>query len=1236
MYEKVVKGIIVFIVILFVDYNTLYAQQDFSLRRPISPEQPMWLVHIDTWNYPDPQKIIDLIPKDIRPYVVMNISLSTFHDSDTYRFTRAEYGAEIAKSWLRTCAENRMWAMVQPASGGYSHFPDGDMPFFEDFFTEFPNFLGFNYAEQFWGFGEDNPYSPEWSERMSHFADLLELSNKYGGYLVVSICWNKWNPGVNPIGMLKRSSEFAEACSMYTENYMLFDKHTQVSYLHDRESMCLGAYLSGYSGQYGIRYDDTGWTDANGNHHENFTMATYGAPFLEHTMLTGLTSFDGPELIWTQCFKEVDAISTSDGYSTRSWETFPQFDNVSVDLFRKVLDGTVRIPDREEVIERTKYVLVHDVNSGSDDNKYSSPATLYQGLYRMDNDGNHGQNWSFFKKTGRYPTIPIVYDLDDEMANSFDEVVRKSGFSNRWPSIASKVDEFNQNFPEEYTGDIYAGRLENGWVTYNPFKTGQTASGSIPFKYNTCERIELSYSRYTSGVIKEYAEYLDIYLNNFDNVLNGNLKTDVIKIYGSTSEPDYTVTDRGKNHKSKVKNNWDNGVFTLTIDHNGPVDIKINCSGNATNRLTEYQTANIVVPHSPPAYSGTRQYEAETFDYKNIAGIEKNAADDNIRNYTGQGYLHFGTNRYASVRDHVTVLNDGTYNLITKYTLTGGNVNTIDLFVNGEKVATPLFEKSTSISNWGLDSQLVELEKGENVIEFKAFASSSNSVAFDNIIIESENSDGVWMEAECGNAGSMWGELTDNDASNNSFLGLSATNNDNIPENENSQVSYTINNAESGTYTVWVRVKKSAAGSASLWFKTNNDNWTQWNINDPVENWEWVELGTSALIAGEQSLTVSTASGNLYLDKLFISKTGTVSEGKGGPATNCSAGNQLPIAFAGSDITLIDSDNDGKVTLKLNSTGSIDPDGSIADYSWGVGIVELASGANPSLELPVGVHNITLTVIDNEGAKDTDDVKITVFEGTYDQNTIWLEAECGEVGSNWDVITDETASNASYITVKSGIESTGQAPANDEGLNHLTFNIVSPATYTVYARVNCPSANDDSFWVRMNSSSFRYYNGLKTSGWEWVVLGTYNLSEGEQKLTIGYREDGALLDKLFITKYSDAPSGVGDQAINCGTGPGTDVTEFVLDKHGSDALMHCYPNPFSSTTSIKYRVAESGYVNVSVYNMNGQEVSKIINGEFEVGEYETTWEPGFLPEGLYVIKLQTKYLTTAKKLIYKQ
>lgn len=84
---------------------------------------------------------------------------------------------------------------------------------------------------------------------------------------------------------------------------------------------------------------------------------------LEHITLTGQTVFDGPELIWTQDFHEVGAVSTDDGYKTRRYETFPRFRNVDMDMYRKIIDGTIRIMTRDEVIERCKYAIVHDVQS---------------------------------------------------------------------------------------------------------------------------------------------------------------------------------------------------------------------------------------------------------------------------------------------------------------------------------------------------------------------------------------------------------------------------------------------------------------------------------------------------------------------------------------------------------------------------------------------------------------------------------------------------------------------------------------------------------------------------------------------------------------------------------------------------------------------------------------------------------------------------------------------------------
>ena len=208
---KNVRRLGLLILFLTMCQTNLFSQAKVPMRRPISPEQPMWLMHIDTWNWPDPQKVIDLIPKDIRPYVVMNISLSISHDTNTGQFNIVTYGYETARSWLRACAENGMWATVQCASGGFSHFSETDLSVYEEFYREYPNFIGWNYAEQFWGF--DDRFSCTFPERIAHFVDLMKLSDKYGGYLIISFCGEHYGSSLNPLAMMKRFPDFAAICA---------------------------------------------------------------------------------------------------------------------------------------------------------------------------------------------------------------------------------------------------------------------------------------------------------------------------------------------------------------------------------------------------------------------------------------------------------------------------------------------------------------------------------------------------------------------------------------------------------------------------------------------------------------------------------------------------------------------------------------------------------------------------------------------------------------------------------------------------------------------------------------------------------------------------------------------------------------------------------------------------------------------------------------------------------------
>ena len=82
-----------------------------------------------------------------------------------------------------------------------------------------------------------------------------------------------------------------------------------------------------------------------------------------------------------------------------------------------------------------------------------------------------------------------------------------------------------------------------------------------------------------------------------------------------------------------------------------------------------------------------------------------------------------------------------------------------------------------------------------------------------------------------------------------------------------------------------------------------------------------------------------------------------------------------------------------------------------------------------------------------------------------------------------------------------------------------------------YARLYCPNLKSDSYWVKIDDQPFVYVNGLATSVWTWKKLKSYNLKAGKHTFAIANGEVGAKLDKIVISNFDIAPSGMGDPAI---------------------------------------------------------------------------------------------------------
>jgi subtilisin family serine protease len=138
-------------------------------------------------------------------------------------------------------------------------------------------------------------------------------------------------------------------------------------------------------------------------------------------------------------------------------------------------------------------------------------------------------------------------------------------------------------------------------------------------------------------------------------------------------------------------------------------------------------------------------------------------------------------------------------------------------------------------------------------------------------------------------------------------------------------------------------------------------------------------------------------------------------------------GSTRPIAHAGPDQTVTDSDGDGGEPVTLDGRASSDPNGSIVSYEWRKGATVIATGATPAVWLSVGVYTITLEVTDNDGESDTDTVVITVAPSNQVTVTA-TTAQATEAGPQDGVFTiSRTGSTSAPRTVLYTVTGTATA-----------------------------------------------------------------------------------------------------------------------------------------------------------------------------------------------------------------
>ena len=81
-----------------------------------------------------------------------------------------------------------------------------------------------------------------------------------------------------------------------------------------------------------------------------------------------------------------------------------------------------------------------------------------------------------------------------------------------------------------------------------------------------------------------------------------------------------------------------------------------------------------------------------------------------------------------------------------------------------------------------------------------------------------------------------------------------------------------------------------------------------------------------------------------------------------------------------------------------------------------------------------------------------------------------------------------------------------------------------------------------------------------------------------------------------------------------------------------------YPNPFNPNTIINYQVQLSGDIELSIFDIKGRKIRKLVNEQKPVGDYQIKWDGtndsgAPLSSGQYFYQLKVGYFTSTKKMV---
>ncbi len=180
-----------------------------------------------------------------------------------------------------------------------------------------------------------------------------------------------------------------------------------------------------------------------------------------------------------------------------------------------------------------------------------------------------------------------------------------------------------------------------------------------------------------------------------------------------------------------------------------------------------------------------------------------------------------------------------------------------------------------------------------------------------------------------------------------------------------------------------------------------------------------------------------------------------------------------------------------------------------------------------------------------------------------------------------------------------------------------------PVILGEYGAIKRTSLTDEDLALHIASREY-YYKYVTNAAVRHGMIPVYwdNGYNGNNGFALFNRNTGAAVDEGAL------------DALIEGANQSTSVEEQKKTENNSAVnYMNVLPNPVSSSTKIQLFLKEAAQVNISIFNILGQEVAEFNDLNYGPGTHSVTWNAAKLPAGTYFINLNIGKHTLIRKVL---